>query len=890
MQRFVAVLLVVMMLLTMAVTWSGCSEVEPPGDEQEKPIDSEETVEWDQTEDVGIYPIPRSVKTADKEREFDGKVYFDAKLEANAKEKMLDVLGFYKQLEETEKAQATLVMEQDEQLHFDGYSITIDQSGIRIAYKDGPGAYYAAVTMDQLLQRNGLVLPYVQIEDYPDLEMRGFSLDMARDKVPTVETVQSLIDEMAALKMNYLQLFIEFPGTLQCELFQDIQTGQQGLSMEEMAQIAAYARKNYIEIIPFVECMGHLEGLLAYPQYIDLQETFTAGCSTICLQNPAAQELIGQMLDTVIECFDCEWVFIGGDETYELGTGQSLEYLPGASKVDVYLDNLRILYDMCVERNVKMITCHDMLAKYYGPETRSQMKRAFAAMPGVKVYIWEYEEDATFVVNTAMFDKLDVEYILMPSTNVFGSVAGRLSTAEKNMKTGAYVAKESKSMGVMYPTFGDGGNRNTLTAEYNPLAYGAGLSWDYEKNVDKIDEYLVYVNDFIWKEQSGKLLDAWEKMQRYNDITGRSWGAAWLCTISNEIYPGMNNLQTFLDLQGGTDRAVLEKCIQQMDDIIAVSNNMLETLEQIEMPGENGPMYEAEMRISAKMILYLAEDVKMRIQIFGNLASDEELQPKAAEMYRYGLALAEEYRQVWMIGNTYSWVEDSVFWMLGPNRMFLAIGDIYGDLFPATDRSNCFIITPDDLDGLDAKDFSRSYAWFLNGKNYPALCCINGVINYGDFDSMFADKTFCLLDAAAGTAGKIFAVDYKTAREKKHYTVWPGDPSKQTYFMPTVGWPVVLGTSGAYEITCKIKFASGAAVADQISFSGTGMGVGRDIPVADFEVKNLQYSAPDANGWVTVKAEFQNGAGYRFLSLFISPVQSNTDDTMYIADLQMVKA
>ena len=47
------------------------------------------------------------------------------------------------------------------------------------------------------------------IEDEPDFKYRGFYHDITRGKIPKVETIKRLIDNMAYYKLNSLQLYVE---------------------------------------------------------------------------------------------------------------------------------------------------------------------------------------------------------------------------------------------------------------------------------------------------------------------------------------------------------------------------------------------------------------------------------------------------------------------------------------------------------------------------------------------------------------------------------------------------------------------------------------------------------------------------------------------------------
>ena len=52
-------------------------------------------------------------------------------------------------------------------------------------------------------------LPCLEIYDFPRFEQRGYMLDVSRCRVPTMETLKHLVDVLARLRYNQLQLYME---------------------------------------------------------------------------------------------------------------------------------------------------------------------------------------------------------------------------------------------------------------------------------------------------------------------------------------------------------------------------------------------------------------------------------------------------------------------------------------------------------------------------------------------------------------------------------------------------------------------------------------------------------------------------------------------------------
>src|SRR5438445_13258388 len=74
-----------------------------------------------------------------------------------------------------------------------GYRLSARADGVTIVGADRAGQFYGRQTLAQLIEAHGGEVPCVEIEDHPDLLVRGVMLDVSRDKVPTMATLKSLI-------------------------------------------------------------------------------------------------------------------------------------------------------------------------------------------------------------------------------------------------------------------------------------------------------------------------------------------------------------------------------------------------------------------------------------------------------------------------------------------------------------------------------------------------------------------------------------------------------------------------------------------------------------------------------------------------------------------------
>ena len=90
----------------------------------------------------------------------------------------------------------------------EAYRIEVDERGAELVGAGPAGLRWAVETLAQLADARGRV-PCCEIEDAPDLPLRGIMLDVSRGKVPTLETLCGVVDNCARLKLNVLMLYVE---------------------------------------------------------------------------------------------------------------------------------------------------------------------------------------------------------------------------------------------------------------------------------------------------------------------------------------------------------------------------------------------------------------------------------------------------------------------------------------------------------------------------------------------------------------------------------------------------------------------------------------------------------------------------------------------------------
>jgi hexosaminidase len=123
---------------------------------------------------------------------------------------------------------------------------------------------YGIESFSQLVESGGLInASVVNVTDAPRFEHRSFMVDTGRRFWP-VKTVMTLLDAMAALKMNVLHLHLSdnCRYAFDSAKFPDLTKRLTGIlagsySVSDVGDIVAYAADRGVRVIPEADLPGH---------------------------------------------------------------------------------------------------------------------------------------------------------------------------------------------------------------------------------------------------------------------------------------------------------------------------------------------------------------------------------------------------------------------------------------------------------------------------------------------------------------------------------------------------------------------------------------------------------------------------------------------------------
>ena len=256
----------------------------------------------------------------------------------------------------------------DAALAGEAHKISIGESGVKIAYATEEGLFRAVTSLWQLLRKNGENLPYAEIEDAPTLERRGYMLDISRGRMPTVATFKKIIDFLASVKYNELQIYMEghvFKFASVPQYTKDFDC----LNAQDIKELEAYCHARFIDLVPNQNSFGHMYPWLSQPELSHLAVAPEGGKgSTINTLLPESLEFIDKLYSDLLPCHESEYVNIGFDEAYGLGKYQLEEACNKYGRATVFMDWLNKVADLCKDKYAKKVQFwSDMIHAY--PET-----------------------------------------------------------------------------------------------------------------------------------------------------------------------------------------------------------------------------------------------------------------------------------------------------------------------------------------------------------------------------------------------------------------------------------------------------------------------------------------------------------------------------------------
>ncbi|MFT6878510.1 MAG: hexosaminidase [Granulosicoccus sp.] len=323
------------------------------------------------------------------------------------------------------------------------YTMEITSTGINLTGADEQALYYAAQSLLSLVQPGVGTIPVMNVSDSPRFDYRGMHVDVARN-FHSVSSLQRLIDQMAAYKLNKLHIHLsddegwrlEIPslpelttigarrtfqvdaagnvseaGGLMPQLGSGPTASNQGTgfySRSEFIALLRYADDRYIQVIPEFDMPAHaraavvamrvratnlgnandvnvrLDDPLDTSRYLTIQ-SYDDGILNPCL--PGTYNFIETVIADVQSMYTAASVtfdtwHMGGDEANNVFTGDGFQDINAGSKVPWRGEITRSDWDYPWEASP---ACQTFIANTAGVDSRDDLQLYFVKQVAQRV-------------------------------------------------------------------------------------------------------------------------------------------------------------------------------------------------------------------------------------------------------------------------------------------------------------------------------------------------------------------------------------------------------------------------------------------------------------------------------------------------------------------------
>ena len=458
------------------------------------------------------------------------------------------------------------------------------QRGRIVLYADAPpGLFYGVQTLRQLVRLQGDHIPALTIRDWPSLGARGLMLDISRRKVPTLETLKHLVDELSHYKLNVLQLYTEH--TFVFPSHPRIGAGRGSLSSDDILELDAHCRQRHVELMPNLQSFGHARNVLRLPEYRHLAET-----DLLWTLSPAVEEtytLLDELYGDMLPSFSSLALNVDCDETYDLGKGASRALVEAAGGIPegigrVYMQHILRVRELAAGHGRRIQIWGDMLLHY--PELIAQVP------DDVTVLVWAYDPVEAYL-ELEQFAGAEATLWICPGTGSWNSLFPRVGGARTNIRNLVRDGLAAGAVGMLNTDWGDSGHYQPMGLSWHGYLFGAAQGWTGGTTGDEAFDEAFGPLFFGMEHES--IMQALDLLARTNELPG---------------VPGLNRSNTVMALFGDPlagevvsgDGALSAETLREMHALAAQAAEICDAL----APGHRREYTLREMASAGRMTIY----------------------------------------------------------------------------------------------------------------------------------------------------------------------------------------------------------------------------------------------------------------------------------------------
>jgi hypothetical protein len=378
------------------------------------------------------------------------------------------------------------------------------------------------------------------------MSRRIWMLDLAREQSPTREHLLHYCEFAKSAGYDAIGLYLEHRFAFQCAPW------AHGVGSITADDIRWLQDSTEIQIIPFINLLGHFEGFIYTEEGKQYRAELLKGLQA-CASKPEFVSLCRAMVQETLDVFTSDEIHIGGDETAQLDANDLDKARIEASdsedgKAMIYSEHFRPLAEMVIEAGRTPAMWADMFADH--PTILDQLPKETI------LYDWKYFESCRESAQP-LLDK-GFRVVACPALHLYNAAWMHIKESEENVRT---LAKDAQEMGLygVCQTSWEHSMFSSIEATLPAVAASAAIMDDPDGAPSFLDSYEA-AGEQEWAQLMGCDLPALGGPFKFSGI--RSGLRCRMLLYSNPFLAWMHHAE---DLCGPIGSEALRICAEAME-------------------------------------------------------------------------------------------------------------------------------------------------------------------------------------------------------------------------------------------------------------------------------------------------------------------------------------
>ena len=245
----------------------------------------------------------------------------------------------------------------------------------------------------------GLLCEHAKTETAFDITEDSFftvistMIDVSRCAAPTVATINRLMDYLAVMGYGMAMLYTEDMVELPSYRYLGYMRGR--YTCDDLRAIDDYAFDYGIEVIPCLECYGHMHKYLKWAEAAPIRDT----AGVLLAREEKTFAFVEELISTVCGCFRSKRIHIGMDEAWDMGRGKFLDIHGYVHPFTIFNEFMDRLIAITNKYGLQPMMWSDMYFRmsndhngYYDADIEIPADVAAKIPPEVELIFWHYGE------------------------------------------------------------------------------------------------------------------------------------------------------------------------------------------------------------------------------------------------------------------------------------------------------------------------------------------------------------------------------------------------------------------------------------------------------------------------------------------------------------------